>query len=82
MWCMLSSNQFIEHRLFERFKLIELSMAMVLGSVENERCFSNLSFVKSKLKNKFTTHSDLLMQMYVHKYFTLQTSPFDATIIS
>jgi hypothetical protein len=39
MWCMLSNNQFIEHWLFEWFKLIELLMAMVLGSVEDERCF-------------------------------------------
>jgi len=56
-------------------------MAMVLGSVENERCFSNFNFVKSKLKNKLTTHLDLLMWMYAHKYFTLQTFPFDAAII-
>jgi hypothetical protein len=28
-----------------------------------------------------STHLDLVMQMYVDKYFTLQTFPFDVVII-
>jgi hypothetical protein len=57
-------------------------MAMVLGSVEDERCFSTLSFVKSKLKNKLTTHLDLVVWMYVEFVFTIQTFPFDVAIRS
>jgi hypothetical protein len=45
-------------------KLMELSMAMVLGNVRDERCFSNLRFMKSKLKNKLTTHLDLVVKMF------------------
>jgi hypothetical protein len=48
----------------EWLKLIELSMAMVLGSVKDERCFSNLRFMKSKLKNRLTTHLDLVVKMF------------------
>jgi hypothetical protein len=41
-------------------------------SVENERCFSTLSFVKSKFINKFTTHLELAVKMYAQNIFTLQ----------
>jgi hypothetical protein len=50
MWAiLLANNQIISHKLFEWLKFI--SMIMVLGSVEGERCFFTLSFTKSKLKN-------------------------------
>jgi len=49
-------------------------MVMVLGNVEDERCFSTLSFVKSKLRNKLTTHLDLVVCMYVE--FFLLLKPF------
>jgi hypothetical protein len=39
----------LNHRLFEWFKLAKLCMVMVLGSVDNERTFSNLAFIKTKL---------------------------------
>ncbi len=34
-----SNNQLLSHRQFEWLKLIELSMAMVLGNVEDENVF-------------------------------------------
>jgi hypothetical protein len=37
--------------------------------VENERCFSTLSFVKSKLRNMLTTHLELAMKMYAQNVF-------------
>jgi hypothetical protein len=39
-------------------------MAMVLGNVKDERCFSNLGFMKNKLKNILTTHLDLVVKMF------------------
>jgi hypothetical protein len=51
--------------LIEWQKLIELSKAMVLGSVKDERCFFNLGFMKSKLKNISTTHLDLVVKMFI-----------------
>jgi len=46
-------------------------MAMVMGSVEDEICFSNLRFTKSKLKNRLTTHLDLVVMMFTQKFFYL-----------
>jgi hypothetical protein len=51
-------------------------------SVENERCFSTLSFVKHKLKNMLTTHLELAVKMYAQIVFTLQAFLFDGAIIS
>jgi len=51
MWALLASNQIISHKLLEWLKFIELFMAMVLGSVEDERCFSTLSLTKNKSRN-------------------------------
>jgi len=45
--------------------LVELSMAMVFGNMENERCF-----MKSKLKNWLTSHSDSWCEC-MHKVSTL-----------
>jgi hypothetical protein len=51
MWALLNINQIICSKLSKWLKLVELSMAMVLGSMENDKCFSNLSFMKRKLRN-------------------------------
>ncbi len=46
-------------------------MVMVLGSMEDERIFSNLALIKTKLWNCFITHLDLVVQMYAHKFYDL-----------
>jgi hypothetical protein len=43
-------NQIIYFKLLEWLKLLELSMAMVLGSVEDERYFFNLSFYQKQIE--------------------------------
>jgi len=46
---------------------------MILGSVENEQCFSTLPLMKSML---LPTHLDLVMRMFVHEHCSLDTFPF------
>jgi hypothetical protein len=41
-----------------------MAMVMVMGSVEDEICFSNLRFIKNKLKNRLITHLDLVVRMF------------------
>ncbi len=65
IWTNLVNIQLLFHQLFEWLKLIDLSMAMIMGSVEDERCFSNLGFMKCKLNNKLTTYLDLVVRMFV-----------------
>jgi methionine salvage enolase-phosphatase E1 len=40
-------------------------MVMIISNVEDERTFSNLSFMKNKLHNYLTIHLDIFVKMYV-----------------
>ncbi len=53
---------------------------MVLGNVEDECCFSTLSFMKSKLQKWLITHLDLVMRMLAQDHYTLDTFPFGDAI--
>jgi hypothetical protein len=61
LWKRLRFNVILNHNLFEWFKLGKLCIMMVLGSMEDERTFSNLAFIKTKLQNCLTTHLDLVV---------------------
>jgi hypothetical protein len=39
-------------------------MVEVVRSVEDERCLSTLTFMKSKFHNKLTTHLPLIVRMF------------------
>jgi hypothetical protein len=47
--------------------------------MKDERCFSNLRFMKSKLKNRLTTHLDLAVRITL-KFFTLNTFSYVAAV--
>jgi hypothetical protein len=40
--------------------MVKLVLVEVVGSVEDKRCFSTLSFMKSKLQNRLITHLPLV----------------------
>jgi hypothetical protein len=50
-------------------------MAMVMGGIEDERCFSNLGFVKSKPRNILTTCLNLIVRIFAYKFFYLWHFP-------
>ena len=52
LWTKLSGSEILRQRMSEYFKLVDLCQTMILGSVEDERMFSALSFLKSKLRNR------------------------------
>ncbi len=80
MWRRFASNVILKYRIYEYFKLIELAIVVILGSVENERTFSTITFMMSKLKNRLTINLDMAVRMYAQDFFTLQTFPFQTAI--
>ncbi len=44
LWCSLSMSHILKHSFPEYFKLAKIATMQVLGSVEDERTFSTLSF--------------------------------------
>lgn len=81
MWCNLANNQLLSHKLYEWLELVELSTTIVMGSVEDGRCLSNLGFIKNNFTNMLTTHSNLAFKMFVKNSLFLNKFPF-ATIMS
>jgi hypothetical protein len=49
--------------------------------VEDERTFSTLTFMKSKLHNRLVGHLDIAICMFVEKKFTEKTYPFQVVIM-
>jgi hypothetical protein len=76
MWQLFEFNTILNHCSLEWFFLVKLCMVMVLGSVEDEHVFSNLSFLKSKLQNHLTTHLNLIVWMYVQSFYNLESFHF------
>ncbi len=64
MWLKKQSSALLVQKLSEYMKVVKITMVMVLGSVEDERTFSNLTFMKSKFYNQLTTHLDLCVYMF------------------
>jgi zona occludens toxin (predicted ATPase) len=52
-------------------------MVQVSGSIEDERTFNNLAFMKSKLRNRLTTHLDLCVCMFTHNFYIVSKFPYD-----
>ena len=52
----------------ETFKLVELCLTMILGSVEDERVFSALGFLKSKVRNKLDKNLENFLSLYTFRY--------------
>jgi hypothetical protein len=61
------------------FKLAKIVIAQVLGSIEDEWTFSTLSFMKSKLQNRFNEHLFMVVNMYFQTFFTLENFLYDVT---
>jgi hypothetical protein len=57
-------------------------MTMIVGSIDDERRFLNLRFMKKNLNNKLTTHLDLVVKLFVQKFFTLDIFLFATTMNS
>lgn len=68
LWTTLSGSEFLLQNMSEYFKLVDLCQTMILGSVEDERMFSALTFLKSKLRNKLDKNVDTCLRLYVTKY--------------
>jgi hypothetical protein len=78
LWHSINANSFLKLALSKYLIVAEMAVVMVLGSVQDERTFSMMSFMKSKLRNRLTTNLPLVCAFKNQNFFTLDTFPFDA----
>jgi hypothetical protein len=76
LWQRISCNGLLVNRLSEYMRLAEITITVVLGSVEDERTFSNLAFIKNKVRNWLGGHLDTTMRMYFQGFYDLQSFPY------
>ncbi len=51
LWRQLTSSQIITHKTPKQIKMAKIIVAQIIGSMEDERCFSTFNFMKTKFKN-------------------------------
>jgi hypothetical protein len=75
---MLDANKALAAQFSEYVKLAEIAIVQVLGSVEDEWCFSSLNFMKDKLQNCLASkHLGIVVGMHGQRVFTLENFPYD-----
>jgi len=67
LWHQLATNNLLVHGLSKFMQLAKLVIVQVINSVEDERTFSTLTFMKSKLHNRLVGHLDIAICMFVEK---------------
>ena len=61
----------------EYLVLAELALVMVPGSVEDERLFSAMNFMKNDLRNKLKNpHLTAEVRLFFSRQFTVETFPY------
>src|ERR1700738_3303695 len=82
IWRTISASRVLAHGLPEYLKLAEITLVHVIRSVEDERVFSSVSFLKTKLRNSLDPHLGLVVGMYSQNMYTLQNFPYDVVFDS
>jgi hypothetical protein len=77
IWRVLDGNSTLNKCFPEFFKLTEIAMIHVLGSVEDERTFSSLNFLKDRLRNRLDQHLQVVVGMHGQQVYSLKTFPYD-----
>jgi hypothetical protein len=80
LWLKLSSNALLASKLLEWIKVAEIAAVTILGSVEDERTFSTLNYMKSKVRNNLQEHLDLVVRMYGQNFYDLKSYPIHDAI--
>jgi len=76
IWRVLHGNHNLTQNFGEFLKLAEIAVVHVLGSVEDERLFSSVGFLKSKLRNNLEEHIQIIVGMFAQRIYTLETFPY------
>ncbi len=77
LWTKINSSSILKHKLSKFIKLVEIACVQVLRSVENERCFLVVAFMKNKLRNRWTCHLDLCTCFYTQQFYNIGNFPYE-----
>jgi len=81
LWRQLATNNLLVQHFSKFMQLVKLAVIQVINNVDDERTFSALTFMKSKLRNQLVGHLDIVIYMFVQDFFTKKTFPFQVAIM-
>jgi hypothetical protein len=76
----MEANSLLRHAFPVYFRLATMALTLVLGSVEDERAFSTMGFIKEKLQNKLVEHLPLFVKMFTQKFYTLRSFSYQEAV--
>jgi hypothetical protein len=76
LWQKLGCNGLLLSKLSEFMRLAEIAITTVLGSVEDERTFSSLKFIKSRLRSRLEGNLDTVVRVFSQGYYNLESFPY------
>ena len=79
LWKRISQSEVLRTSISEYFKLADLCQTMILGSVEDERVFSALGFLKSNVRNKLDKNLETCLRLFVTQY-NVRDFPYDRSL--
>jgi hypothetical protein len=82
LWDIVSGSAMLTKMILEYLKLAEIECAFVLGSVEDERSFSSLKFLKSRLRNRLEDKLPLMVRMHGQNFYTQETFSYKQALDS
>ena len=78
-WRALSNSPGQADAISEWLKLGHLCLAQVHGSIEDERAFSAMGFIKNKTRNS-QQHLNVAMRFFKQPWFTLDSFPYNKAL--
>ena len=74
-WMSILADRYLREEISEFCKLANIMLCIPIGSVQNERCFSQMNLIKSDLRNRLGhQHLNAAMRIRRSKY-TLESFP-------
>ena len=78
LWHHLDANSALSTSFLEYIKVAQIALIHVLGSVEDERAFSSVTFLKDKLCNTLDgDHLGLVVGIHNQSIYTLTLFPYE-----
>lgn len=70
------NNGLLIQQLSEYMKLVEITIVLLRGFMEDEHIFSIFGFMKDKLHNRLGYHLNTIVYMFTHKFFIQNSFPY------
>ena len=72
----LGCNGLLLSKLSQFMYLAEIAITTILGSIEDERTFSSLKFIKSRLRSQLEGNLDTVVHVFSQGYHNLESFPY------